>query len=174
MSDSDTGSDDYSYNSIVGYSHGQRKLFSKEEDQKIVEMYFSTDSPRWDVISRYLPGRSPRQCRDRFNNYLNPDLTNHGWNMDEDQKLSSLVRTIGFKWVQISQFFNGRSPNNVKNRWYKHLCPAISARKLKKSSRVKNSEMKKTDTTQNIVDAVFGKIDDSDLEGFTYSELFII
>jgi hypothetical protein len=29
---------------------------------------------------------------------------------------------IGPKWVEIGKLLSGRSGNNVKNRWYKHLC----------------------------------------------------
>jgi hypothetical protein len=81
---------------------------------------FGTKS--WDDIVRWLPNRSPRQCRDRYNNYLQESLVICPWTPEEDAVVIQQYHEIGPKWVEIGKMLRGRSGNNVKNRWHKHLC----------------------------------------------------
>lgn len=39
--------------------------WSTEEDLKIVELVESKGAKKWSVISKYLPGRIGKQCRER-------------------------------------------------------------------------------------------------------------
>jgi hypothetical protein len=78
-----------------------------------------TDS--WSDISHRIPGRTPRQCRDRYSNYLLDSLCMNPWTPEEDAIICQQFREIGPHWVQIAVLLNGRSGNHVKNRWHKHL-----------------------------------------------------
>ena len=77
---------------------------------------------KWDQIALSMPGRTGRQCRDRFNNYLEPSLTNGPWTLEEDILLEQKVYEVGQHWNIIAKFFKGRSTNNIKNRWYTYVC----------------------------------------------------
>jgi hypothetical protein len=68
-----------------------------------------------------MPGRTARQCRDRYKNYLMESLVNAPWSPEEDAILLDRFQLLGPKWVEIGKLLHGRSGNNVKNRWYKHL-----------------------------------------------------
>ncbi|MDR2598232.1 MAG: SANT/Myb domain-containing protein [Holosporales bacterium] len=55
------------------------RRFSTEEDARLVELvrrYQETTSVQvdWTIIARDMENRNPRQCRERFKCYLNPDL----------------------------------------------------------------------------------------------------
>ena len=78
-------------------------------------------SHNWDKISQFMPGRSAKQCRDRFCNYLSTNHTNEPWNEEEDEILLRFLSLIGPKWSIISKYIPKRSGNDVKNRWHKHL-----------------------------------------------------
>jgi hypothetical protein len=39
----------------------------------------------------------------------------------EDHQLLAEISQLGSKWTLIAERFNGRSSNDVKNRWYTHL-----------------------------------------------------
>jgi hypothetical protein len=54
-------------------------------------------------------------------NYLAPHLRTDPWTEPEDKLLVAKVNELGFAWSAISQFFQGRSDNDVKNRWYSHI-----------------------------------------------------
>lgn len=75
----------------------------------------------WAVLGRQLGGRSARQCRERWVNYLAPTIRNEPWTEDEDRLLVEKINELGHSWTTICHFFNGRSENDVKNRWYSHL-----------------------------------------------------
>ena len=115
---------DYSFNENEQkkYHHTQpRKPFSKEEDEILIKLYNESNGKKWKYIATQLEGRSPRQCRDRYNHYLCPDMRNDQWTVEEEFKLTELVKIHGTKWSVISTMLEGRSPNNLKNRWYKHI-----------------------------------------------------
>ncbi|OHS93755.1 Myb proto-oncogene protein [Tritrichomonas foetus] len=99
-----------------------RKVFSKEEDAKLVEIVNSLKPfPGWDEISQKMGTRTARQCRERWMSYLSPDIRVEKWTQEEDQILIELVEKYGNKWIQIAAHFDGRSNSDVKNRWYSHL-----------------------------------------------------
>jgi hypothetical protein len=75
----------------------------------------------WSGVAKHLPGRSARQCRERWNNYLSPSVRLDPWTDAEDRLLIDRVNELNFSWSLIAQSFNGRSDNDIKNRWHSHL-----------------------------------------------------
>jgi len=76
-----------------GFVKGQ---WTKEEDElvcKYVELY---GTKQWARIALVLPGRKGKQCRERWHNHLNPDISKEAWTHDEDLKLveAHLVRIV--------------------------------------------------------------------------------
>jgi hypothetical protein len=100
----------------------QRRKFTAEEDDQVRTLVESMGTRSWEEIARFMDGRSARQCRDRFKNYLVDSLVIDPWTPQEDELVIRQFNLIGPKWVQIGQLLSGRSGNNVKNRWHKHLC----------------------------------------------------
>jgi hypothetical protein len=105
----------------VGHSKKVRKLFSPEEDALLCHIMFEQQFTTWIAVAAQMPGRTARQCRDRWANYLSPDNKNGPWTVEEDRRLAEKFLECGPQWTTISRFFDGRSENNVKNRWYTHL-----------------------------------------------------
>jgi hypothetical protein len=68
-----------------------------------------------------MPTRTARQCRDRYSNYLVENLSIDPWSSAEDAVILEKFRELGPRWVQIAKYVTGRSGNQVKNRWHKHL-----------------------------------------------------
>ena len=98
-----------------------RKRFSKQEDKILKHAVDEQGLQNWDEIAQFLPGRTGRQCRDRYNNYLFKEISGKPWSPEEDEIIRQKYQIYGSHWVKISQFLDGRSGNNVKNRWYKYL-----------------------------------------------------
>jgi hypothetical protein len=98
-----------------------RRSFSPEEDAIIIHSVYINRCGGWETIARRLSCRTARQCRDRWMNYLSPTVRTDPWTESEDRLLLRQVNQIGFRWSVIAHCFNGRSDNDIKNRWYSHL-----------------------------------------------------
>ena len=61
--------------------------------------------------------KSPKQCRERWFNHLNPDLQKGNWTLDEDIAILEGQRKYGNSWSKIAKNLSGRNENIVKNRW---------------------------------------------------------
>jgi hypothetical protein len=94
-----------------------KNKFSPDEDaylKRVVEDFGCQD---WSEVASYFPGRNPRQCRERWNNYVNPRFMKLPWTPMDDALLDQKYAEFGPKWHVLVQFFPNRSKNYVKNRW---------------------------------------------------------
>jgi len=94
-----------------------RMKFSPEEDKILTSLVKQYGKKSWCIISQMIGDRTPRQCRERWKNYLCPGLNKTPWTDEEDQLLFQLYQQFGAQWVKISKQFSGRTDINVKNRW---------------------------------------------------------
>lgn len=94
-----------------------RTMFNLEEDLLIRSFVEEYGDNNWDDISLYIPSRSGRQCRERWYNYLFPNINQSNWSLEEDRVLFQVYNQIGPKWGDMVHYFNNRSRNNIKNRW---------------------------------------------------------
>ena len=68
-----------------------------------------------------IPGRSSKQCRERWNNILNPDVKKGNWSADEDKIIFKMYHDIGTQWTKMTAELPGRTENSIKNRFYSNL-----------------------------------------------------
>lgn len=61
--------------------------------------------------------RHGRQCRERWNNHLDPSIARGPFTEEEDVKLFQIYKEIGKKWAEISKKMKNRTENAVKNRF---------------------------------------------------------
>jgi hypothetical protein len=107
----------------VGHrSHPFRRKFTADEDGRLRVLVDRFGRNLWDEIAKLMEGRTPRQCRDRYNNYLIDSINGLPWTPEEDAIVVDQFRIFGHKWAQIARSLPGRNGNQVKNRWNRHLC----------------------------------------------------
>ena len=94
-----------------------RVPFSKDEDIKLKELV-NNYGTNWNVISEKMGNRNARQCKERWTNYLSPNVIMKPWTSEEDEFLKSKLAEFGPKWVKISSFFPNRTDIQLKNRWF--------------------------------------------------------
>ena len=94
-----------------------RTLFTPAEDDKLRTLVDTYGTNAWMMIASHLPSRTARQCRERYNTYLSPNVDNSPWTCQEDRLLVRKVLECGSKWSVIRSFFGNRTVNNIKNRW---------------------------------------------------------
>lgn len=111
--------------------------FSPSEDMMLLHAVQSLGTGDWHIIASRVPGRNARQCRERWNNYVNPALISAPWTAEEDRFLLEKYKELGPRWRTIASYFVSRSTNSIKNRF------TILQRRQKKKNR--KSKDKKID-----------------------------
>jgi hypothetical protein len=94
-----------------------RKQFTPEEDQMLKDLVARFGDRAWTTIANQMSGRRARQCRERYQAYLAPGISNGRWNEQEDQLLREKFAEMGPQWAKMTASFDGRSNTNLKNRW---------------------------------------------------------
>lgn len=95
-----------------------RIKFTEEEDLKLRQLVEIIGEEDWQMISLQMPGRNSRQCRDRWKNYLAPEVVNGPWTDEEEELLVKKYEEFGPCWKRIAAFFPTRTDINVKSRWH--------------------------------------------------------
>jgi len=93
---------------------------AKLKDAMVMSMELSDNSGfgKWKKVAVLVPGRSSKQCRERWTNQINPDLNNGPWNDEEDEQFIDLVAQLGTKWSEVNAALGtGRADNALKNRY---------------------------------------------------------
>ncbi|XP_008797126.1 transcription factor MYB124-like [Phoenix dactylifera] len=95
--------------------------WTPEEDDLLREQVALHGTINWTKIASQFKDKSGRQCRRRWNSYLNSECKKGGWSPEEDNLLCEAQKVYGNRWTEIAKVVSGRTDNAVKNR-FSTLC----------------------------------------------------
>jgi hypothetical protein len=99
--------------------------FTVEEDEIIIGHVKQHGPQNWPKVARLLEHRCAKQCRERWCNHLDPQVSNSMWTYQEDSLIFDHFERFGAKWSMISQSLPGRTDNAIKNRWNSSIAKRI-------------------------------------------------
>jgi hypothetical protein len=95
--------------------------WTRQEDELIIAYVQSNGCKAWTKLAKMLSGRIGKQCRERWFNHLDPQISRDPWTPEEDRLLIHLHQQFGNHWSQIAAHMPTRADNMIKNRWYSTL-----------------------------------------------------
>jgi hypothetical protein len=150
---------------------GMMKLkFTAEEDNILGRLVREFGTKNWRQVAQLMRTRNARQCRERWNNYINPALRIGTWTPDEDELLLKQYAIHGSKWNKIAKVFRRRSDLSLRNRWQmlerrRHQAVPINSIEIDIQPQTQNHDQTDTPESGNPFDELL-KISEAEFDLF--------
>ncbi|KAJ3435396.1 snRNA-activating protein complex subunit [Anaeramoeba flamelloides] len=116
--------------------------WDKIEDEFLLSALNNLGLNSWGYVSSLVPGRSSKQCRERWRNQLNPKITQKKFTQEERELLIEKQSEYGNKWTFLGQFFEGRTGNQLKNYWHSKIKKGKQQKKTLSPKKKQNKRIK--------------------------------
>ena len=97
--------------------HKPKAKWTRDEDDILLQTVSNHGARNWNVIAESLPGRTGKQCRERYLFKFSQDYKQDAWTPEEDRILRDLQSRHGNHWSRFQADLPGRSTVAIKNRW---------------------------------------------------------
>lgn len=109
------------------------RRWNLNEDEILVKAVQAVGQ-NWQAVAQLVPGRSVRQCRERYLMSLKPSVNVTPFTKDEDTLVMELYREFGRRWEAIARRLVKRHWTQVKNRIMELLAHEEESVRITKST----------------------------------------
>lgn len=95
-------------------------IWSKEEDDILIEKSKEYGYKNWALVAAFIPGRTAIQCSARYKR-IQPGLVKGAWTPEEDKELLRLFKYYGKNWSNISKSMPKRTGKQIRDRFLNAL-----------------------------------------------------
>jgi hypothetical protein len=95
----------------------KKNKWTAGEDYLLEQTVYQLGTTNWRRVAARIPGRTGKQCRERWTGHRSPEIMHKYWTPEEDVILVGKQAEFGNQWAKIKAFLPGRSSVDVKNRW---------------------------------------------------------
>ena len=119
-----------------------KKKFTSDQDRILLSLYreFDETEVSWKRIADKM-GLKPRQVKERWYNYTDPNIKRGPFSNEEDILLMNLVKTHGTRWTKIAKFFPNRTAPSMRNRYLQLQNQARKNNQARKKNQVQIQPM---------------------------------
>ena len=111
------------------FSRKSIKIWTDEEDKKLIEIAMINNEKSWKNISSYFKNKTGVQCRSRYKR-IKPGIKRGRWTIDEDNYLLELIKIYNNNWSSLAKIIKNRTAQQIRNRYINILNPNINKTKL--------------------------------------------
>ncbi|KAG0231390.1 hypothetical protein BGW42_000286 [Actinomortierella wolfii] len=94
----------------------KKGTWTSQEEEMLLEAVRELSSENWHAVAARVPGRNAKQCMQKWQTDLDPQINRLPWTIEEDQRLVEAYQAYGNSWQQIAKVVETRTWYQCYNR----------------------------------------------------------
>ena len=106
--------------------NGAKLPWKKHEDDLLEEAIKKYGPRKWSQIAKMVPGKTTKQCCDRWRVHVKGTIGRNAWNRNEDAALEKAVCEMGQNWTLVAKAITGKTNKQCRDRFKNYVNPALN------------------------------------------------